>query len=735
MKLEKPKRERPVFAGAQLVPLMIYLFGISAGLMYVLCRSQMALFTVIMSVLTCGLALLFALFKSGAQAKRKVCGAVGLSAVIVLAVLLNGYISYFVEPFNEKSLMDFIFTSSSFFNFGYAIQAALDFSLIISFVTSYSVIYNPRPGMLLLPAFIPLILSARTAGGIPEWILIIIAAGYITTAAGIARREPPSAVHHETAPDAKRQRLAAILAAGGVLAALLVIIPRSSETPRADELDKLSAPAGGYRQLSAGLTNFASNSTVNRGGNEAQGKLLFTVDAKRPLLLKRWCFDEYGGSDGWYNSESRRGYPSWQTDAVWTDFGDLASDLKTALDDGGFTEYADALAELEYSTDGVRAYSGQTEKAYIKSMDGSSVAVILHPERTFKVEAPAGMTTYRTSSDEIFTEADMPEYTGYKISYYADEPNLSLINALDDIGYRTLIEAAYNGDVITASQYTAYLQEYNDARRYRGSYGADSGGVTDEIRRLAAEITDGLYTDYEKALAIERWFGEAGFVYDKDFVPALAEADYFIFKSRRGICSDFATASVLLARAAGLTARYTEGYALSEDIRGEDGLFYVTDEQTHAWASVYINGYGWLTVDGTLYAEPAQADTGAGRTALVIALCAALALAVLAVIFRRKLAEAWFRAAFRFGSRQDRLVRLYGALRRLSCRISGRSAESATVGEVCAAISGALGMPEEAARLEAAFNALFYNGDDGADPDALYADYKRAYAMKRRLGR
>lgn len=734
MMLERQKKEKPVFTGAQLLPVMIYLFGISVGLIYVLARSQMVLFTVIMTAVSCGFTLILAACGSK-SVKRRIAGLLAVLGTVVGAALLNAYVVMLVEPFAEKTLMDFIFTSSSFFNFSYALLAAVDFGLIVAFVVCYSSVFNPRPGILLLPSFIPLILSARTAGGLPEWMLIVIAAGFAVSAAGIARKEPPSAVRHETSANAKRQRLGAILAAGAVLAALLVVIPRNSETPLGEELDNISAPSGGYRQISAGLTNFASSSTVNRGANESEGKLLFTVNAKRPLLLKRWCFDEYGGSDGWYNPNERRGYPSWQTEALASDCASLVGGIKDSLDEGLLTEYSNALAGLEYSTDGTDRYLGKAETAYIKSMDGSSVSVILHPERTVKVEAPSGMTSYRTDSDEIFTEADMPAYSGYKVSFCADEPNESFIGALEIISYEELIEAAYFQDSITAVQYSALLQEYSEARRYRRTYGENSSGVTDEIRQLAAEITDGLHSDYEKALAIEKWFGTAGFVYDKDFVPGLAEADYFIFKSKRGICSDFATASVLLARAAGLTARYTEGYALSEDIRSDDGLFYVTDEQTHAWASVYIDGYGWLTVDGTRYATPAEANSGEGKTALVIAVCAALALALLAFIFRRSLAEAWFRVSFRFGSRKDRLSRLYRALRRLSCRVSGRSEESATVGEVCAAISGALGLPEQAKRLETAFNALLYNNDDSADPKLLYEDYKAAYKEKRRRGR
>ena len=51
-----------------------------------------------------------------------------------------------------------------------------------------------------------------------------------------------------------------------------------------------------------------------------------------------------------------------------------------------------------------------------------------------------------------------------------------------------------------------------------------------------------------------KWFGDDGFVYDLSYAPAEHTPNYFLLESKRGICSDYASALTLLARAAGLPA-------------------------------------------------------------------------------------------------------------------------------------------------------------------------------------
>ena len=68
---------------------------------------------------------------------------------------------------------------------------------------------------------------------------------------------------------------------------------------------------------------------------------------------------------------------------------------------------------------------------------------------------------------------------------------------------------------------------------------------------------------------------------------------------------------MLLLRAAGVPARYVEGYVVSEgDITPETWLA-VPDSQAHAWAEVYVPGMGFLPVEmtpGYGGASPQQAE-------------------------------------------------------------------------------------------------------------------------------
>ena len=218
------------------------------------------------------------------------------------------------------------------------------------------------------------------------------------------------------------------------------------------------------------------------------------------------------------------------------------------------------------------------------------------------------------------------------------------------------------------------------------------------------------------------------------FVPAKSEAEYFLFDSKRGICSDFATATTLLARAAGLSAKYTEGYLITEEMRAEDGTYHVTDAATHAYTSVYIDGCGWMTLDATQYVPQSEDKAGQFRLAATIVLAVLLVLAALFVIFRRKLSELLFAVTWRFMSPEKAVRIIFRRTRALACRISGADKNSATVGEVCGVIRSALMLPDEAQRLQSAFDELFYgSGKITADKNALYRDYREAVRMKRRL--
>jgi transglutaminase-like putative cysteine protease len=86
------------------------------------------------------------------------------------------------------------------------------------------------------------------------------------------------------------------------------------------------------------------------------------------------------------------------------------------------------------------------------------------------------------------------------------------------------------------------------------------------------------------------------FVYDPGFTTVSTPlADVLLH--RRGVCQDFAHLAIGCLRSVGLAARYVSGYLETAPPPGEDRL--IGADASHAWAAVYIPGWGWLDIDPT----------------------------------------------------------------------------------------------------------------------------------------
>lgn len=72
---------------------------------------------------------------------------------------------------------------------------------------------------------------------------------------------------------------------------------------------------------------------------------------------------------------------------------------------------------------------------------------------------------------------------------------------------------------------------------------------------------------------------------------------YFLTQSKAGYCVHFATAAATMCRALGIPARYASGYRATVNEVG--AISDVTDEDTHAWAEIYLSGFGWLPLEAT----------------------------------------------------------------------------------------------------------------------------------------
>lgn len=89
-------------------------------------------------------------------------------------------------------------------------------------------------------------------------------------------------------------------------------------------------------------------------------------------------------------------------------------------------------------------------------------------------------------------------------------------------------------------------------------------------------------------------------------------AIWFLTEAETGYCIHYASAATVLLRAAGIPARYVEGYT-AKAIRNVPMT--IRDTQAHAWVEYYLDGAGWIILDPTSSSsEPVRPTAPTGPT-------------------------------------------------------------------------------------------------------------------------
>lgn len=158
--------------------------------------------------------------------------------------------------------------------------------------------------------------------------------------------------------------------------------------------------------------------------------------------------------------------------------------------------------------------------------------------------------------------------------------------------------------------YTTYIEA---EERYRDFVYAHYLTIPEETRAAIASLgaIPPAKTLSEKRARIDavRHFLETNYTYTKNPGKTPADKDfisYFLTESRKGYCTSFASAAVMLLRASGIPARYAVGLSVdSEDLQNapltKEGLhaLSVNDHHAHAWIEVYVDGLGWRPCEMT----------------------------------------------------------------------------------------------------------------------------------------
>jgi len=200
------------------------------------------------------------------------------------------------------------------------------------------------------------------------------------------------------------------------------------------------------------------------------------------------------------------------------------------------------------------------------------------------------------------------EPLGTNVFFVAEKPRVLLGNyrpvSIDAGG------AIYNLDLEhPISRYEAFsdLPEFDtDALRVAPSAPAERSDAylklpeTDlRISQLAEQITAGLSSNYDKALAIEQYL-RTHFGYTLE-LPRTRPQDplaHFLFERKQGHCEYFASSMAVMLRTLGIPSRIVNGFRGGEfnDLTGQ---YVIRASNAHSWVEAFFPGFGWISFDPT----------------------------------------------------------------------------------------------------------------------------------------
>ena len=314
------------------------------------------------------------------------------------------------------------------------------------------------------------------------------------------------------------------------------------------------------------------------GGNiEPNNRPVLRVKTDTPILLAGAVYDTYNGYgwyDGWALGRFRFNSPLWRGKRREIFTIDKPSSNQALAPYGKISK--SALLDISMSVNFRSLFAGgKLERLSLQRADDSRIYFNTQGE-LYALEFPDYALTYTIRTRVFDREQENFDWNMHVLLKYA--------SASRD-------------------------REYEEIRQ---RYTTLSETIEPFAAELVEEIIAGSEDDYDKALAIESWIRE-NCTYTQTPGDAPGDRDFlsYFLETREGYCTYYATAMTLMARMAGLPARYVTGYGLKQADKVRDTTSYVaTNATAHAWSQVYFYGVGWVDFDPTHwnFYEPVTKD-------------------------------------------------------------------------------------------------------------------------------
>jgi transglutaminase-like putative cysteine protease len=572
--------------------------------------------------------------------------------------------------------------------FGFAFAAGYFFSFTLWYFTSR--VY--RKQIIFLVSLMPYVIFIKAVVSIPYGFVILSVAFNLFIFLQKTRENV-----ERGGTVAGRQNMFTVYGDFAIALVLLVfIIPKPAATPYYEQFQEVlnNYQFGNFGSSDNTYGRFNTRSGNADEFNRSQLRDLYYAAMETPDYLKIQAFPYYDAEGNFwyvppdYNTEWYRTNLGWENAAELHSYSLLAAGLLTANElSPGFAEKWGIESDLETLSEIAETEDDRLYSATIEAVDFPA-QYIAAPSRTVSANNSRSAFEQLRLGGGLFTQTEMSAYARTEILYYSEDYikssgwlNLEIADSPD---YRNILSDA--ADIVEeqggeADVFRVFLAEDIYADSFLPDVWNDGYYYSEQIAALSAEITAPYDTEYDKALALERYFKDAGFEYVLGFEPPIGEdtAEYFLFESKTGTCSDFATAYCLMAQYAGLTVRYSEGYIpvstpdLPESFTATitntaEQFFIVTSDNAHAYPEVYIGG-GWMRFEPTVgsltspYRASSSDDGGETDPIVILAIILAVLIAaagfVVFLILLPTLRELWFAIVVRLKKPESALRDVY----------------------------------------------------------------------------
>ena len=605
---EKPTTEKEnlkSMVGSMLIPYCLALIS-SITMFTVFGVSPLSVWTILQAVVCVGIFALCAYAK-----KHKLIGGALISIVIVVALFLFSRVAFHGVEYMQW----FMSGADSIENtFSYLMSLIYVFTLLFSMVCFYYTRVYYRTSALLFVTMIPYVVYVK--------LIREVGIGYVMIA--IVLNVAAFLVHVRKKRDkAKRivgykKGLVSVLLYAVSFILIAFAVPKDEETKYYHFFEEwflggnTSVPIpeeyGDKNEHSGNADNF--NQLTNR-----QLYNVYDGDLSEPLYLRRQVFD-------YYDFENHR----WYDDDTYSEYKDAISaseETRKYLNNTTFlallqkTEEASPGFLQKYNLEHLRdaRFREIVSKASIMSRNFESYYLIT-PTKTQELISYYGDRVQMTDHHIYGNETEIfPRTTSYEVSYVSEfkAKNDWIKIGGSNINYENASQLLYEMYQIISNKYMEGSPEYEAAvawymeDSFAGEYAyvckKNTDKISSKVKELALEITKDCTYEWEKAEALEDYFTAEGFIYDLEYDAPDDSVEYFLFEGKTGTCSDFASAYVLLARAAGLTVRYVEGFVPSREVSATyEWQYIVRTKNSHAYPEVYIPNLGFVVYEPTVAA-------------------------------------------------------------------------------------------------------------------------------------